>query len=394
MKHVNRPVIEGIFCGIDPMDRLRLEPLFEDIVRGMKLEDDPLIKRYRQRDDAKSKRKLEVALRDGKTVCRKQVKTCFTRTMDIYEQLGAWAAGTFFAECRRRLQQKCDKLKDQIRDEWMEWDYEDDLFMLEALNKVTITPNRLVWESEPDKLSDKCARLVKLLKMEFTPGTRGIMFAKERATVVMLTHFITMHPELKHIRAGAFLGCTSFTARKGDLIELTDPHDQTDAVNELRTGKKTLLISTSVLEEGVDIPACDLVICFDAINNLRSFVQRRGRARKATSKFIVFLDKDDQNSIKRWSSLELYMKEKYEDDERAAKLAEEAEAIEEEPYPGLRLQSGFVPEVLMRIIANNVFQGLPYDGQCAAASYPFLRHTIPSFQGVPTGFYCRRRCLC
>ena len=345
MKHVNRPVMEGIICEIDPTDRLRLERLFDDIIKSMKLDDDPLIKRYRQHDDAKSKRKLEAALNDGKTVCRKQVKACFTRTMDIHEQLGAWAAGTFFAECRRRLQNKCDKLKDHIRDKWMEWDYEDDLFMLKALNQVTITPNRLVWENVPDKLSDKCTRLVELLKAEFAPGTRGIMFARERATVVMLNHLIAMHPELKHIRAGAFLGCTSFAARKGDLIELTDPHDQTDAVNELRTGKKTLLISTSVLEEGVDIPACDLVICFDAISNLRSFVQRRGRARKATSKFIVLLGKNDQNSIKRWSSLEAYMKEKYEDDERAAQRAEEAESVDEEPYAGLRLPSGYVPQV-------------------------------------------------
>lgn len=342
MKYVHRPVTESILCEKDPMDRLRLEPLFGAIFQSMKFEDDPLIKRLKQRDDTKSRRKIEAAMKDG-TVCGKQIKSSFTRTMDIHEELGAWAAGTFFAECRRRLQAKCDKLKGQIRDEWMEWDYEDDLYMVAVLNKVTIKPNRLVWENEPDQLSDKGTRLVELLKNDFTPGTRGIMFARERATVVMLAHLIDMHPDLKHIRAGAFLGCASSAARKGDIIELTNPDDQTDAVNELRTGKKNLLISTSVMEEGVDIPACDLVICFDPINNLRSFVQRRGRARKATSKFVVFLAKDDRASIKHWTDLEGHMKEKYEDDKRAAKSAEEAEALEEEPYEGLRLPSGSVP---------------------------------------------------
>ncbi|KAL1954867.1 hypothetical protein VTO42DRAFT_509 [Malbranchea cinnamomea] len=364
MQYVHRPTLEVIVWKRDMLERPKLEAAFAMILeKNMKIEDDPLVKRLRQRNDEKSRQKLDAALLRGKTVCRKQATACFHRTLDILDELGPWAAETFFAECRRRLLEKCLQLKQQVRDEWMEWDYEDNLYMSNALEKVPITPERQVWENTPTELSDKATRLVDLLKKDFTTGTRAIMFAKERATVVMLAHLISMHPELKHVRPGSFLGCSSFAARKSDIIELTVPADQTDAVNELRTGKKNILISTSVLEEGVDIPACDLVICFDPISNLRSFIQRRGRARKETSKFIVFLDEGDSTSIARWKILEEQIRVLYEDDERARRLAQQAESVVETGYKGLRLPSGAY------LTMDNARQHLAHF--CNTLSHPF-----------------------
>ena len=52
---------------------------------------------------------------------------------------------------------------------------------------------------------------------------------------------------------------------------------QTETLDDLRSGAKNLIISTSICREGIDIGACNIVICFEKPPNLKSFIQRRGR---------------------------------------------------------------------------------------------------------------------
>lgn len=48
------------------------------------------------------------------------------------------------------------------------------------------------------------------------------------------------------------------------------------------------LISTSVTEEGFDVPNCNLVIAYNDVQTIRSFIQLKGRARKENSEFMMF----------------------------------------------------------------------------------------------------------
>ena len=60
------------------------------------------------------------------------------------------------------------------------------------------------------------------------------------------------------------------------------PGEDTDAIlSDFRAGRTRLLACTSVLEEGIDIPSCNLVVRLDGARSLRSYVQSRGRARAA-----------------------------------------------------------------------------------------------------------------
>ena len=48
-------------------------------------------------------------------------------------------------------------------------------------------------------------------------------------------------------------------------------------------------MSTNVVEEGLDMRSCNLVIKFDFPDNFRSYVQSKGRARAKPSQYILMV---------------------------------------------------------------------------------------------------------
>ncbi|KAK6814942.1 hypothetical protein RU639_009656 [Aspergillus parasiticus] len=75
-----------------------------------------------------------------------------------------------------------------------------------------------------------------------------------------------------------------------------------ETLQKFRDGVLDLIITTDALEEGMDIPACNTVLNFNCTLNLKSFIQRRGRARREQSKFIIFLQ--DEEGLKNVSLLQ------------------------------------------------------------------------------------------
>ena len=56
-----------------------------------------------------------------------------------------------------------------------------------------------------------------------------------------------------------------------------------------RNEQSNLIVATDVIDEGVDIPACTLVVRYDAPMDFRGYIQSKGRARHRTSHYIVLL---------------------------------------------------------------------------------------------------------
>ena len=76
------------------------------------------------------------------------------------------------------------------------------------------------------------------------------------------------------------------------------------------------------------MPACNFVICFDPPKDLCSFIQR-GKARDRRSRLILFIDKNDDDGLAKWASMEEQLKEIYADNMRELEEIKALEDIEE-----------------------------------------------------------------
>lgn len=125
---------------------------------------------------------------------------------------------------------------------------------------------------------------------------------------------------------------------KQDFLDLPEKNNSL-ALESFRDGRLNLIVATNVLEEGINVPACNLVICLDKPANLKSFIQRRGRARMAESHLYLFEETTDIGSKKEWEILEAEMKRWYEDDLRELQSLRDVESSEAPDYPELRVET-------------------------------------------------------
>ena len=68
---------------------------------------------------------------------------------------------------------------------------------------------------------------------------------------------------------------------------------QNDVLKKFRLREINVLVGTSVVEEGVDIPRCNLVVMFDFPQNFRAFVQSRGRGRAKGAKYVMLVPENE-----------------------------------------------------------------------------------------------------
>lgn len=122
--------------------------------------------------------------------------------------------------------------------------------------------------------------------------SRGIIFVKMRKTAYKLCERLREEMAICQQLNPAFL------VGHGQGSDGMDWRGEQDEVlKKFRSGEVKLLVSTSVLEEGLDVPACNLIIRFDSALTLRALVQSRGRAsRRPDSRFVVICSDDKEQT--------------------------------------------------------------------------------------------------
>ena len=302
----------------------------------MDIQKDPYVLKLKA--EPQSSWKLGKLLLSGKTYCVEQLNKFYSKARHIYDELGQWAADYFIAESIRKLQKMVDT------NEEISFGLENDekAYLLGILTKVPRTERVSVLRTVDSlQISAKVDSLISFLAKEEHDKFSGLIFVRQRATVSVMTKLLSIHPKTRdRFRCAPYVGLSNSANRKQNIGELLDPRDQCETLDNFRQGRTNLIIATDVLEEGIDVTACHLVICFNKPPNLKSFIQRRGRARQEKSTFVIMLADDDVSaSLNSWQALEGEMLRVFQNDARLLQEVSSLESIQEDIEDEFRVES-------------------------------------------------------
>lgn len=134
-------------------------------------------------------------------------------------------------------------------------------------------------------------------------SSKIIVFTQYRDTLEMIHQKL----EKEGIKSAKFFGQASKDGEKG----LTQKQ-QKAIIKSFRMGEYDVLLSTSVAEEGIDIPAVDLVILYEPVPSEVRMIQRRGRTgRKRTGKVKVLITNGTRDEAYYWASVRKEEQMKY-----------------------------------------------------------------------------------
>lgn len=337
---VNLPVLSQVFYQSLPSDALltsytkTIESLGQ-VYESLKISEDPYVLSLMKEKTEKSMRQLQKVRMNHKTWCQDQMKSIYATSLKICREMGAYGADWYISKVIAKFIKMADE-KDSLLGIW-DVSSTESLYLAKALKEVRVTPTM---SDTPAAVivSDKVIKMIDTIVQE-SSMFQGIIFVQTRAEVAVLFHILSIHPKTRGcFRIGTMVGTSVHSYRAKNVGELIDINAQSQTLSLFKARIINLVIATSVLEEGIDVPACNIVVCFQKPANLKSFVQRRGRARHRESKLILLLD-PAVDRVNDWQQLEADMKKLYEDEMRTLNEVLVLEDAEEHDGRELRVDS-------------------------------------------------------
>lgn len=340
LAHVKQPELRVLECDAPVESSTESMASLQLACSKMEISEDPYFVSLQAQNTEDSKRKLSRVITNRKTWSRVQISTLLNRSKEIQQQLGPWAADLYIWKSKNAFLHSL-QLESNTFDTWVP---EEKLYVAQVLQRTAALepPSR---PSGCDSISDKVHLLLRELLL-CDDNVTGIIFVKERVATTALAALLSAIPQIRDkFRVGCMVGTSSHPLRRRAIYEsLGVRHVKT--LDEFRQGSINLLIATAVLEEGIDVPACNFVICFDPPATPKAFIQRRGRARMHDSKLILFSAKGSA-LIDQWSAFEEEIKQLCQDSERKRQIFASLEELDEGidlhfrvPISGARLDHG------------------------------------------------------
>lgn len=242
---------------------------------------------------------------------------------DICQDVGPWAADWFVW----RVMDRARKAANPYSQMMVTWKASEKGYLLNVLDKLVVSPVSHFAEDIKADVSDKTRSLIECLLAEKEEAEAAgetyscIVFVQRRDEVLALAEVLAHHPDTKDVfSVGTLLG-TSDSTHRHSLMDITRslvrevPQDV--VLSDFKTGARNLIISTAVAEEGIDIQACGSVIRWDLPQNMASWAQSKGRARKKRSTFtMMFEEGSGMEEVQKWVGLEEQMRAFYNDPSR------------------------------------------------------------------------------
>ncbi|XP_043646275.1 endoribonuclease Dicer [Drosophila teissieri] len=111
----------------------------------------------------------------------------------------------------------------------------------------------------------------------------------------LLLNFIDSTPELRNVLTPQFMVGRNTISQ--DFESVIERKHQKSAIQQFRDGNANLMICSSVLEEGIDVQACNYVLILDPLKTFNMYVQTKGRARSNNASFVLFSSELDRGKI-------------------------------------------------------------------------------------------------
>ncbi len=156
---------------------------------------------------------------------------------------------------------------------------------------------RKIEERKGDIENPKLNALRVIIRKELAENkdSRIIVFTHFRETAQLVANALN---EVPGVRAARFVG----QASKGEDKGLRQK-EQVEIVEKFKKGEYNALVATSVGEEGLDIPATDMVIFYEPVPSEIRSIQRRGRTGRARiGKVVILTIKGTRDIAYLWSS--------------------------------------------------------------------------------------------
>ncbi|MDB2225534.1 DEAD/DEAH box helicase [Halorubrum ezzemoulense] len=137
------------------------------------------------------------------------------------------------------------------------------------------------------------ARILLAETLGINEGERAILFTESRDTAEALVEFLSASFDVrKFVGQGDKDGSDGMSQKQ-----------QQETLDEFKTGKFEVLVSTSVAEEGLDVPEVDLVCFYEPVPTAIRSIQRKGRTgRQAEGKVVVLMAEDTRDEAFFWIS--------------------------------------------------------------------------------------------
>lgn len=147
---------------------------------------------------------------------------------------------------------------------------------------------------EKDIEHPKLTMLHELITKEISHCEKILIFNQYRDSAMRLKKMLD---RIDGVRCALFVG---HAKKKGTGLS---QKEQVQVLDDFRSGKYNVLIGTSVGEEGIDIPAVDLIVFYEPVPSAIRTVQRRGRTgRMEEGRVVILVTKGTRDETSRWTA--------------------------------------------------------------------------------------------
>lgn len=313
---------------------------------------------------------------------------------NAYEELGNWGANLLLLELMNNLTSEHTKnclineVEKSETDDFEPFQSYTTIVKLWEVHSIHINEfanseiqlNNQYLSNKVIVLVNKLTELLNRYKLNF----RGIIFVTSRCISYLLDKILSRWAGFETIRVNFITGHGSSKVSPFFQMSLSQ---QDSIIRKFREGDIDLLIATNVAEEGLDIQPCNVVIRFDPLTTLVSYIQSRGRARAKHSTYVILYDQLDSNQCRRSEDL-IQMESELPEILQQTSTLQELYGIESSIKDRSNLPVYLVPSTGAKITFNSSLDLLAFYSSFLKTDAYTNRLALFDMEQVEAGFRC------